>query len=204
MAKKKAAKPRQKPKTNGQAKKRAEWEPSPRQLQIYAELHRGDVTQTDVGRKFGTTQKNVSVIKRRVEKWLVPQYVDSIREMRVEHTQRLMHIYAEAMKAWEASKQPAVEVTESESDTRGGVQTRKTTEQVGNPAFLSQARAAMNEIREMWGANAPIEVRHSAEVRVAGMSLDQAIMQKQNQLTMLRDAIGQGEDNIIEGEINGG
>ena len=61
-----------------------------------------------------------------------------------------------------------------------GTTTVKRRKQVGNPAFLAEARAALEAIRKMWGADEPqrFEMNVGGEVRVAGVPRDEAIRQQ--------------------------
>lgn len=184
---------------------KGEWEPSPRQLEIYADLHRGDLTQGDVAKKYGLTRQRVGAIKDQINKYLVPIYMDSIRELRCEHTQRLMHIYQEAMAAWEASKKPGI-VEESGVSVKGPYDKTTTRHQTGDSSYLREARAALSEIRRVWGADTPIEVKHTGEIRVAGMPIEDAIAAKQAQLAAIADmhrAQAGSTGEIIDVEVEG-
>jgi hypothetical protein len=143
------------------------WEPTPEHLAIYAE-HCAGRSQRRIARKFECSQYRIFETVQKVDRWFSDQYSGRIREIKANHTQRLEYIFREAMAAWRRSQEDTV----SESDTVGGkdggktVTTRKG--QVGAAAFLSEARAAIKEIREIWGANAPLQIEASGEVRVAG------------------------------------
>ena len=172
-------------KTVRRSKRSAEpWEPSPTQLEIYADVSRG-LAQRDVAKIHGVKQPAVSKICKRIEEWLVPQMMESIREIKARHTAHLMHVFQEAMAAWERSKLPAFSTTRKESEENGDERTRTKKGQTGNSTYLSEARAALKEIRQIWGADAPIEVQHSGEIRVAGMSAEEM---KEHVASQLDDA----------------
>lgn len=155
------------------------WKPDQRQMEIYYAVIQGRESQTEIGKRFHITQQYVSYICKQVNQWRLPQIMDSIRELKVEHTARLMEIFRECMQAWDRSKENAVSVKEavrpvepgedSDLSTVEGIEIERTTKgQAGNPAFLAQAAAVLEQIRKIWGANAPLKVEHSGEVRVAG------------------------------------
>ena len=153
-----------------------EWEPEPRDLEMYAMVVEGVKTFDEIGKEFNLHKSNVSRISKKIDKWLTPQWMDDIRSIKSRHTENLFHIFQQAMRSWEDSKCDEVTV-KTEEITVGdeglpGEKTTTTTKQnkVGNPAFLSQARAALQDIRKIWGADEPIEHRHSGDIRVAGMS----------------------------------
>jgi hypothetical protein len=99
--------------------------------------------------------------------------MDSIREIKARHTGCLMRSYQEAMDGWRESKQD----TESETVKSGksGVETTTRRQgQCGNPAFLAEARAALADIRKIWGADEPVTIHHGGDMRYSGMPRDEA------------------------------
>lgn len=156
------------------------WHPSVIQLEMYHDAVRG-MSATAIAAKRGVKRQTVDSILRRVEEYLWPIYADDIRGTKVRQTESLRVIFAEAMAAWEKSKAPAVEIRQRNA---GGVrETLKVTRgQCGDPRFLDMAMRALGQIREIWGANAPIQVEHSGEIRVAGRSAEEARAQLLAQL----------------------
>lgn len=152
------------------------WEPTPRQLEMYHAVCQGQ-TYREVAQKYKVTFQNVHYAVQRISSWLAPQLVDSIRQIKAEHTTSLMHIFRQSMEAWERSKLDAVTIKEiavSSDKNSEGVEVERTTKgQAGDSKFLSEARAALYQVREIWGANSPIRVEHSDAERVAGRSLDE-------------------------------
>lgn len=165
------------------------WQPSAIELEVYAEYVKGRKTQKQVGEQFDRSQNYVGTIYRRINAWLWPIEMDRIREIKASHAQRLMHVYREAMEAWERSKMnETTVVTTTSKDVSTGETTRTASKgQVGNPAFLSEARTALLDIRKIWGADAPLEIRHTGEVRVAGRSREAAIQERIDRLTEVRE-----------------
>lgn len=165
-------------------------EPTSEELAVYADWIRG-LSYSAVAEKYGYKSKStVHDVCKKVNAWLTPQFMHDIRQIRCEHTQRLLHIYAEAMAAWERSKENAVSLKDSlapalaikvkegkpvEVGATGSLLTERTTKgQCGNPTFLAEAREALADIRKLLGADAPLKVEHSGEIRVAGQSPDEA------------------------------
>jgi hypothetical protein len=87
-----------------------------------------------------------------------------IGRMKAEHRARLEHAAAEAMRAWERSKEPLDRLTRTfaagsnDQGKRGEpVETGARAEhvgQTGNVAYLQEYRAALAEIRKIYGADA--------------------------------------------------
>ena len=156
------------------------WQPDARQLEIYHRATCGSEGQRAIASAFHVSQQYVSQTVRKIDQWLAPQWMESIREMKANHTERLLHIFREAMAAWERSKLDAVAVTTKTGNKpgeQGGPYDETATQtrgQSGNPTFLSEARGALAEIRKIWGADAPLKVEHSGEVRVAGRDATEA------------------------------
>jgi hypothetical protein len=164
------------------------WEPSERDLEIYVYVQSGKSMHA-AARKWEMTTANVSYKCKKIDRWYFDQYVNRVREIKANHTQRLEVIYRRAMEAFLDSQKD--EVTQAEIDKdfglHPGTETRKTRRgQSGNPAFLTEARAAIKEIREIWGANAPLQIEHMGEVRVAGRPISEArseLLEKMQRIT---------------------
>lgn len=200
------ARRRMKTALGGSRAKKGVWEPDPKQLEMFYAICQGK-TYREVAAEHGVkSHTNIIEIVRRVKNWLIPQWADDIRGIKAQQTQSLLHIFGEAMKAWEKSKEQAVTVRRKgvslESDTKAGaislpaVETTETTVwQCGDPRFLSEARAALREIREIWGANAPIKVEHSGELRVAGETVEEANRQLLERVEQVKARLLQPGDN---------
>lgn len=155
------------------------WEPTAQQLEVYNRFIAGE-SQVELAAACKLSQQTVSHWVQQINTWLVPQFINSVREIRCQHTEHLTYIFREAMKGWERSKEDAV-TTVSESGSGSGEdggswnkEGTTTRGQVGNPSFLAEARAALREIREMWGADSPKRIDIQGEIRVAGQGRDEA------------------------------
>ena len=133
----------------------------------------------EIGQEYGISAPRVSQITKKIDGWLAPQLMAEIREMKANHTTRLMHIYSEAMREWERSKLDA-ESTSKMRETAGSLEdgggrkarvVETTKGRLGDSRYLDTARAALADIRRINGADEPLDVRHSYEVRVAGRSV---------------------------------
>lgn len=144
---------------------------------------------TRAAKKWGCSVPNVSIKCKKIDRWFFDQYVNRVREIKANHTQRLEIIYRRAMAAFEDSQKDEVTRAEIDKDfgLHPGTETRDVRRgQSGNPAFLAEARAAIREIREIWGANAPLQIEHMGEVRVAGRSISEArseLLEKMQRIT---------------------
>lgn len=143
-------------------------DPTNDELEVVRELSRGR-SMTEVAKHFGIDWHTVKSINRRVTDYLRREYFEDIVRMKVEHSEKLSDLYREARKAWDTSKAATVRTTNSDS----GASTTTTTSH-GDPRFLTEARAALADIRKIWGADAPIRLEHSGELRVAGKTQEEA------------------------------
>lgn len=176
---------------NGSLRSKGPWEPTVRDLEIFHAYNSGKMDYRAVGRAFKLSQEGARQICKKVVDWITPQYVEDIRGQKVRQTESLLHIFREAMQAWERSKlddvtirEKKVEVAEAKIE---GVETVMTTRgQAGDPRFLDQARGALDDIRKIWGMNAPIEIEYSGELRVAGMSVEEANKQLVDRIDSLK------------------
>lgn len=154
-----------------QAKGKA-WEPDARQLEIYHAYVSGGTVRS-VAATFGMARSSAHLLVSKVNAWLVPQWMSDIRDLKTEHAERLMEVYREAMAGWERSKVPAV-TRRAGVGPQGAVDVTTTAGQTGDPRYLAEARAALREIRDIWGANAPARVQVNHEHRLAGKSPEEA------------------------------
>lgn len=140
-------------KTKGQPRERAtrDYEPSPRDLEIYQELCKGR-TLRDVGTEFNLSHERIRQLRNKVRRYLSPKLQKEIARIRVDQTMALEHLYREMMAAWEKSKVPPTE----EIDTVSGAEGENTSHTVkrkstcGDPVYAAQARAALADIRALW------------------------------------------------------
>jgi hypothetical protein len=185
--------------------KRTEWEPSAFQWAVYEQVRKGGTYRqvaaafTEAGEPI--THQGVSNICGRVDEYLAQQSMERVRAMRERHTGHLEHLFCEAMAAWEASK--GIVVTEEfESVTIKGAdgeaepaekKKRKEVHSAGNPAFLSEARAALAEIRKVHAVDKNPKIREEDEgaddERVAGKSRVQVIEETINRLLAAKQAL---------------
>jgi hypothetical protein len=151
------------------------WRPSPDQLAIYEAATRGDKTQRQVAKERGCAESWVSTVITKIDRWLVPQYTDKFREIKSNHSQRLMIIYREAMAEWHRSKRPKVS-RRKQPDREGKIIAVDTIEgRTGDPRHLQAAMAALEQVRIMWGMNAPEKVEGETTLRIGGMARTRAI-----------------------------
>lgn len=140
--------------------------PSERDMEIYSHVCDGNTTR-DTAAKFSLTSGRITQICQRIDQWVYGQHAARVKEIKSNHTTRLMHLYQEAMTAWEKSKLDAevLTVETSGEDTKKRIQRHG---QAGDPRFLAEARDALFQIREIWGANEPEKVQLSGELAIKG------------------------------------
>lgn len=178
----------------GRHVKKGIWEPSARDLEMFHAYNCGGVTYRQIAEAFGLARSVVGRTFQQINTWLFPQFVENIRNEKMMQTESLRHIFAEAMQGWERSKRDGVSVTEKDVEFGEGkipaVEKSTTTKgQCGNPRFLDAARDALEDIRKLWGMNAPVEIQYTGELRVAGISVEDANRQLVEQIERVKNRL---------------
>lgn len=190
--------PRRKAETNA---------PSPRNLEIYALVCEGKLTGAEIGKQFGVTQQRVCQIRNAVEEWARPQWMGKVDVIKEKQAKLLMHLFQEAMEAWERSKLDAVSKIDEVGGKNGARKSTTTKGQAGDPRFIAEARAALADIRKIWGANAqpdaiePI-VNVGVQVDVSMAEVRQQILSDPGVVDYLRQQ-GREVQKRIESNGNG-
>ncbi len=143
-------------------------EPTLSDLEVAREIARG-ASWNAVAKRFGISWATVRRAHDKVMDFLRKEFIDDLVRLQVDHSEKLNDIFCEARQAWDASKAEIVRTTTSK---KGDSTTTITSH--GDPRFLAEARAALGDIRTIWGADAPLKVEHAGELRVAGKTQEQA------------------------------
>lgn len=178
----------------GNDKRSEPWSPSTRDMQLYFEYAKGSKSQKQVGVMFNLAQSRVNVIVNKINRWLWLETMDDIRLVKMQQVQSLTYVYREAMRAWERSK--GFNKTLMTKRSKESVEkTRTVKHHCGEAKYLEIALKTLEDIRKITGANAPIEIRHSGELRVAGLSLEDAYKAKIRRLNEGLELLGKDSRN---------
>lgn len=107
-----------------------------------------------IAKELKVSQQTIRKWLKRVESEVMKEFIPVVEQIKVEQTISLKVIAREAFEAWERSKKDA----ETVSETTGGDSPSTTTTrkgQCGDPRFLGEIRGAFEDIRKIWGAEAP-------------------------------------------------
>ena len=124
-------------------------------------------SQHRIATELQISQPAVSKLLRRVEDRILRELTAGVERQKARHTLRLEHLYAEALRAWEQSKQDATRRRQRKTVGRAGGATGATVaelvveEQHGDPRYLEEGRKALADLRKLWGLDAP----HKVDVR---------------------------------------
>lgn len=149
------------------------YEPTAEQLRMYNMWSVQLMTYRGISEAVKKNVSSVFTAVKRVDEYYKDLYRDTQEGFRTKHTRALEEIAAKAMKAFDESvgvhEVKTVKDSPGGEDKPGGVETTVRTEKmVGSQAFLAEARAAMAEIRKIWGVDAPakseIELTHAEEI----------------------------------------
>jgi hypothetical protein len=134
------------------------------ELSIWKLLSEGR-TPTVIAREVGIARQSVHRIIRRVESQYNESIAATVSEMRARQARVLEATVEEALDAWERSKQPfravrkkvarATGMTTSEGGHSVEQVDTVVELQVGDVRFLAEARAALADLRRLFGLDAP-------------------------------------------------
>lgn len=144
------------------------------------ELRRQLWTEQRIADEIGVDVSTVSRMLRRIEVRYSREFAETLERVKGEQTAQLQYLADEALQGWERSKCNAESLRTIKEDislkgteeTQGDdgqpvrvkkavVPASKTTTtftsegQAGEPKFLSEARGALSDIRDIWGIEAP-------------------------------------------------
>ena len=124
-------------------------------------------TQRQIADELGISQPAVSKILSRLEERYAREVVASLDRHRAKQTLRLEHHYSESMRAWQESQQDSTIRRQRKGQGAAGLAAQSIAELVvenqhGDPRYLEQARKALNDIRKVWGIDAPQQLKVTA------------------------------------------
>jgi predicted transcriptional regulator len=124
-------------------------------------------TQRQIADELGVSQPAVSKILSRLEERYAREVVASLDRHRAKQTLRLEHQYSESMRAWQESKEDSTIRRQRKGQGAAGQAASSVAELVvenqhGDPRYLEQARKALNDIRKVWGIDAPQQLKVTA------------------------------------------
>lgn len=129
-------------------------------------------SQHQIAAEVGVSQPAVSKILRRLEERLARELAPMQERLRARHTLRLEHLYAEAITAWDASKQDHLRRRQRKTEGHGGpgatVAELVSENRHGDPRFLDLARKALDDLNALWGVRLPERI--AASVDLTGIS----------------------------------
>jgi DNA-binding Lrp family transcriptional regulator len=120
------------------------------------------LSQEVIAAKLGVSQPTVSRMLARAEDRAIKAADAYVKGVKVRQTAILEAVVCEALQAWEKSKRDGRKrkvrsTTIRAPNGEGRIEipadevTREVSRRDGNPAFLSEVRAALADIREVWG-----------------------------------------------------
>jgi hypothetical protein len=119
-------------------------------------------SQPQIAADLGVSQAAVSKLLKRIETHLLRELAETVQRQKARQTLRLEHLFAEAMRAWTASKGDATR--RRQRQTQGGDGAGATVAELvvenqhGDPRYLDEARKALADQRKLWGLDAPQKV----------------------------------------------
>ena len=125
-------------------------------------------TQERIAAQLGVSQATIHRDLKWAAERALGDLTEKVKQTKLEQVGQLERIVDESLQSWQASKNPEKMVSQRKRQAQSQVQGQavdmpveintRVTEQVGDRAFLSEARAAMSDIRKILGADAPLKV----------------------------------------------
>ena len=123
------------------------------------DLRQESYTNAEIARFLKIGPKRVSAMLARLEKRALGEVACEVRDVKVRHTAQLERVAREAFRAWLRSKRDAetrrtrtkTVPGEAEDEVKETITEHTSRNQPGTPSLLAEARAAMAEIRKLWG-----------------------------------------------------
>lgn len=137
------------------------------------ELRQRGWTHERIAQELELDRSAVTKILSRVSDRVLAEMKDRVEQQKIEQTATLDHIKAEALAEWERSREPhrhrSKRTTRRAGETPGEalvdtseVEDAGMEDRLGDVAYLAEARAALAEIRKIWGIDAPVKSEHPA------------------------------------------
>jgi DNA-binding CsgD family transcriptional regulator len=128
-----------------------------RELQVL-ELFLAGRTQHQIAATVGISQAAVSKILQRIEERALTDLSNRVERQRARQTLRLEYIVNASMRAWHASQTDRLRKRQRKTDADGVAATVAelvSENRHGDPRYLAEARAALKDLRAIWGLEAP-------------------------------------------------
>lgn len=115
-------------------------------------------TQDAIAKELQTTQKTVSKVLERLNFAYYQAFIHRIDIVKQEQVAQLEIVAQNAWRAWEKSKKKHVTSTDSVGGESGGFNSVTTSDQYGDPRFLTVYLKAKEDIRKILGIDAATKV----------------------------------------------
>jgi hypothetical protein len=183
----------------GKLGKGSEGEPNEVHLAWYREWTVFHQSIADIARNAGVGRSTAHEAIHKVKEWMKLRLFDNVVDFRHRQTLTLEMIAKEAIQAWLKSKEKSVTLTTETGNSPGehggpwDKESVREQDQFGGAQYLSEARAAMAEIRDIWGVNMPkklaIELsEYDGMIDPSGMDYNQAVVEQAKAIVAAHEA----------------
>lgn len=139
------------------------WKATPRWIEVYTLYAQHRITQQVASQMLNCHYNTVYRNFKRIETEMFPLLADHVAQVKVGQTNTLRHVIEQAQAAFDKSLEDYV--VEHEREASGNVYKERTKQKgAGNAQFLQVIRGALDDIRKIWGADAPQKVDVVAQV----------------------------------------
>lgn len=115
-------------------------------------------TQDSIAKELNTTQKTVSKVLQKLNLVYYQAFVERMDVVKQEQVAQLEIVAQEAWGAWVKSKEQHVSTTECSGGEGGGYYSTNTSDQYGDPRYLTIYLKAKEDIRKILGIDAATKI----------------------------------------------
>ena len=156
-------------------------------------------SQRRMAAELGISQPAVSKMLRRLEERVLRELAEDGDRQKARQTNRLEHLYTEALGGWEHSKADATRRRQRKTEvgTNGGGATIAelvVENRHGDPRFLDLGRKILADLRTLWGLDAPQKVDLRASHTPFADLSDEALEEQLDEQRRLLAAVASGEE----------
>lgn len=166
-----------------------------------SEMEARGVRLRDIADWAGKTPGAVCVTLKKQRAALYPHLAEHIRDLKMQHHNRLLHIYREAISAWHRSCDREHTTSKVKKPSGGGkgdeMMERTVKESHGDTSYLMAAMHALNQIAELWPG---MKARQEIDLGISVEVVNKMSQEDRRNLAESMARMSQAELRMLESE----
>lgn len=167
------------------------------------------LTQRQIAEEIGVNQSTVSYLLKQAGEIMFREMRPALNAMKSQQTQAHLHVFREAMMAWEKSKQPRKRSVATKRKKKDGKDADDDTllrveqeETCGDVQYLAMATRAQEAIARLWGLNAPVKIQTREPGPLEALPEAELVEQMERELADIAKRV-HGAPLAIDVSVNG-